>query len=328
MADADPAPGRAHREASDWFARLKRRQVSLTDLEAFRVWRENPDNRAAYGAVDDAWRLAGTLSGEAATRQAVNDALRRGAARRNRRERRAAGLAGAAAALAVVLVLAGGAAFYLTARPTFETGVGEQRLVHLADGSSVRLDTDTRIAVAFSGTTRRVSLERGQALFEVAHDTTRPFLVAAGPLTVRAVGTRFDVRMAGPEPSVTLVQGVVEVTSAGTQALRWTLKPGQQVTAAAPAPRPVDLDAATSWTTGRIVFQNVPLSDAIAEINRYATHKVVLQAPAVASMEVSGSFETGDVAAFVSAESDLHGLKATHAPDGSIVLAPAHSTPG
>jgi transmembrane sensor len=327
MSQANPARGRADAEASAWFARLKRPQVSLTDLEAFRSWRADPDNRAAYERIDETWREAGTLGGDAASRQAVNDALRRGAARRSRREQRRAWLAGASAAMAIVLVAAGGAALYITRHPSYATNVGEQRLVRLADGSTVRLDTDTRIDVALSASARQIRLERGQAFFDVAHDPARPFVVTTGPVTVRAVGTKFDVRADGAEPEVTLVEGVVEVSRQGAQPQTWTLRSGEQlVTRAAASPTRVDLAAATSWTSGRVVFENVPLSAAVDEINRYCTHKIILRAPAVAQTPVSGSFETGDAAAFVAAESDLHGLRATRLPDGSIALDAPRST--
>jgi transmembrane sensor len=252
----------------------------------------------------------------------VSEALRRGAARRSRREQGRAWAAGATVTAAVFLLGAGGAWIYSNARPSYATRVGEQRLVRLADGSTVRLDTATRIDVAFSRASRTIRLAHGQAFFDVAHDAARPFLVTAGPLTVRAVGTRFDVR-AGAQPTVTLVEGVIEVRRQGRHPQSWTLRAGQQLIAAAAAPRPVDAAAATSWTSGRVVFENVPLSAAVAEINRYCAHKIILRAPALAQAPVSGSFETGDAAAFVAAESDLHGLRADQLPDGDIALEPA-----
>jgi transmembrane sensor len=327
MSQADPARNQAAEEASAWFARLKRRQVSLTDLESFRSWRASPANRDAYEHVDATWREAAAHAGDPASRRAVSDALQRGAARRSRRERRRAWVAGASAAAAVLVLAAGGAALYTAARPTYTTGVGEQRLVRLADGSSVRLDTDTRIDVALTGSSRDIRLERGQAFFDVAHDAARPFLVQAGPVTVRAVGTQFDVRAGGDTPSVTLVQGIIQVQRGGAAPQTWTLHPGQQLVAAPTgAPKPIDVAAATSWISGRVVFEAVPLGVAIEEINRYCTHKIVLRAPGLAATPVSGSFETGDAAAFAAAESDLHGLRASTLPDGTIVLDAATTT--
>ena len=328
MSQADPAAGRAREEASDWFARLNRRQVSLTEIEAFRAWREDPHNRAAYETIDQTWRRAAALQDHPAIDQALGETLARGAARRGRRERRAAWIAGASVASLAGLALAGGAWAYLQEHPSFATKVGEQRLVKLPDGSSVRLDTDSRIEVAFAGAARNVRLTRGQAFFDVAHDAARPFLVEAGPVTVRAVGTRFDVRAYGDQATVTLVEGVVEVRRTGAAPQVWTLRPGQQVGAnAAAAPRPANLEAATSWTSGRVVFQGIPLAAAVDEINRYATHKIVLRAPGAAATPVTGSFETGDTDAFVSAVSDLNGLRATRQPDGEIVLDAAAAPP-
>jgi transmembrane sensor len=327
MSQADPADSQAAQEASAWFARLKRRQVSLTELEAFRTWRASPHNRTAYEQVDATWREAGAHAGDAASRQAVSDALRRGAARRGRREKRTAWLAGASVAAAVLVLSAGGAALYQAAHPTYATAVGEQRLVRLADGSTVRLDTDSKMEVSLSSGSRNIRLERGQAFFDVAHDPSRPFLVQAGPVTVRAVGTQFDVRVDGAAPLVTLVQGVIEVRRQDGSAQTWTLHPGQQLkTAPASVPSATDVATATSWTSGRVVFEGVPLSEAIAEINRYCTHKIVLRASRLSATSVSGSFETGDALAFVAAESDLHGLRATTLPDGTIALDAAPTT--
>jgi transmembrane sensor len=126
---------------------------------------------------------------------------------------------------------------------------------------------------------------------------------------------------------VTLVQGVIQVQRQGDAAQTWTLQPGQQFVAApAAAPKLVDVATATSWTSGRIVFEGVPLSTAIDEINRYSIHKIILRARGFAATSVSGSFETGDTSAFVSAESDLHQLRATTLPDGTIALDAASAT--
>jgi transmembrane sensor len=203
--------------------------------------------------------------------------------------------------------------------PDYATGVGEERVLKLADGSSVRLDTDTRLTVALSASARRVHLMQGQAYFEVAHDTSRPFTVEAGPMQVRAVGTKFDVRQDGQTARVTLVEGVVEVRGRGSAT--WVLQPGEQVSVGVTqAKTPANAGSATSWTQGRVVFQGLPLGQAIDEINRYTTHKIRLADAAVASVPVTGSFETGDSSAFVSAVSDLHGLRAMTQPDGSIAL--------
>lgn len=324
MSEADSMDGRARDEASAWFAKLNKREVSLSDLEAFRIWRHDAGNRAAYADVEQLWRRAGELQARPDLNQAVGQALARG--RRSGLARR--GRAGWAVGAAFAVASVGGAVAvwtYMESHPSYVTKVGEQRLVQLPDGSSVRLDTDSRVDVTFSHGERCLRLERGQAFFDVAHDPSRPFLVDAGAITVRAIGTRFDVRRDGTEPTVTLVQGVVQVRRDSGQA--WTLQAGQQITpTVAAAPQPANLDAATSWTDGRVVFQGLPLSAAVAEVNRYAVHKIRLEAPTVAGVPVTGSFQTGDAAAFANAVAHLHDLRATTQADGTIVLDPNPTT--
>ena len=108
------------------------------------------------------------------------------------------------------MVLAIGGAVFWNGQGLYTTAVGEQRVIQLADGSNVSLDTDSRIRVRFAGAERRLELERGQALFDVADDG-RPFVVVAGDTSITAVGTVFDVRRHSDGVKVTLVSGVVDV---------------------------------------------------------------------------------------------------------------------
>jgi transmembrane sensor len=309
-------------EAARWFARLGRRAVTTESLRAFRDWRRDPRNAEAYREVETAWTKAGGLAHDAEIRAATEAAL----ARRPLRARlRAllqdhpvgAGLAGGGLALAL------GALAVLAALPaTYATGVGEQRLVVLKDGSRVRLNTDTRVAVRFAGGERRLTLRRGEAFFEVAHDPARPFLVDAGAADVRALGTRFDVRREPGAVQVVLVEGSVRVRR-DDSADAWTLKPSQQLTVRkGDGARLAEADAgrATSWTSGRLVFRDTPLGEAVAEVNRYAPRKVVLADPALAAAPVSGVFDTGDTAAFVAAATSLFDLTAEAGADGATRL--------
>lgn len=328
MSNLPPPSKRVQEEAAAWFARLNRRQVPLASLEAFRAWRQRPGNRAAYADVEGLWREAAELQGDAEIRKAVSSALARPAGRRG--WTRAILGPGWRPALGVTAVALVGLAVAIglqirSAGAIYATKLGEQRLVRLEDGSRVRLDTDTRLAVRFGKGERRLRLERGQAFFEVAHDTSRPFVVEAGQTRVRAVGTRFDVRRDDGQVRVILVEGIVQVRDdAPARRAAWTLKPGEQLTTGASAtPRPVDVTAATSWTTGRVVFQAVPLVAAIAEINRYGAHKIRLAAPGVGQVPVTGVFDAGDTDAFVAAVSDLHDLRPSRQPDGVILLSAA-----
>lgn len=178
---------------------------------------------------------------------------------------------------------------------------------------------------------RRVVLGRGEAFFEAAHDATRPFVVEADGARVRAIGTKFDVRRDANAVKVTLLEGQVRVVRADHPAVA-ILNPNQQLTvtdAGLTAPRAADAREAAGWTSGRLTFHGTALEDAIAEVNRYAVHRIALAAPAsVARQPLSGVFDTGDTGAFVTAVALEFDLTSTAGPDGAIRLTPRQLTPG
>ena len=322
MSDTRDSP-RARHEAAAWFARLKRRAVTTASLRAFRDWRQEPDNAAAYRSVETAWSAAGGLADDPEIRAATRAALARRPLRARIRDalsdhpRLAWGLGGLACAALIL-----GATGPVLLQPTYATATGEQRLVILKDGSRVRLNTDSKVRVRFSGRERHVDLVRGEAFFEAAHDASRPFLVDAGRADVRALGTRFDVRRDDGRVQVTLVEGKVRVRQDG-KAQAFTLAPSQQIVldpGRAAAPEPADTARLTSWTTGRLIFHETPLAEAVAEVNRYAGQKIALDDAALGAAPVSGVFDTGDTRAFLAAVSRLFDLTAAPGPDGRTVL--------
>lgn len=310
----------AETEAAAWHGRLGARNVSTGTIEEFFAWRAEPANAEAYRRVEKVWADTGKLAGDPEILEALEAAMsHKGSASPSRRvPRTLMGLAavGAAAALAI------GGWTWLQARTVFATGVGEQRLVQLADGSSIRLDTASRIRVRFAGDRRLVDLERGQALFTVAHDRTRPFVVQAGGTQVTAVGTVFDVRRDGATVNVILVAGAVDVTPAGQGRAVQRMAAGQhtRVTSGEVAIRSVDVQAETSWTDGRIVFRDTPLRQAVSEVNRYLTAKIELDAASLEAVPVNGVFRTGDRDAFVSTASQVFDLEVSPGPDGIVRL--------
>jgi transmembrane sensor len=316
---------RAETEAAAWHAKLGVKPVSSDTIKEFFAWREDPAHAEAYRRVHKAWTDTGRLVADPELQRVLDEAMtRRSKAIAARPRRTFIGFAAAGAGLA--LVLAVGTWSWLEARAQFSTAVGEQRLVQLADGSSVRLDTDTRIRVRFDNARRVIDLEQGQALFSVAHDSGRPFLVRAGDTRVTAVGTVFDVRRDSADVRVTLVQGVVEVAGAeeGRAPSRMTAGQQTRVTAAGTATKAVDVETATSWADGRIVFKDTPLRAAVAEVNRYLTQKIELDADAKADVAVSGVFKVGDRDAFVSTAAAVLGLRVSAGEGGTVRL----SAPG
>lgn len=309
-------------EASRWFTVVTNPSISVQELHRFRDWRADPDNAAAFEKVERMWGRAKALADRPLIQDATFEVLARYPVKLPKTEFRLRPLI---AAVAIAVVGAGTLAIYQPWWPTYSTAVGAQRLETLPDGSRVRLNTDTRVQVRFDGGERRIRLLKGEAFFEVEHDAARPFLVEADGATVRALGTKFDVRRDASAVAVTLVQGRVEVrrkSSAGAT----TLVPGQALVVSAdgiaPA-RAVDAADVTDWTTGQLNFSGVPLREAVAEMNRYTVRKIVVDASETVNAErVSGRFEAGDTDNFVAALSAVYGLRITSSTSKEVRLAP------
>ncbi|MEJ0035692.1 MAG: FecR domain-containing protein [Gammaproteobacteria bacterium] len=120
-------------------------------------------------------------------------------------------------AASLLLAVCAGWWFTLSSPEQFQTKVGEQRSVLLADGSRVTLNTASKIEVQLRSDHRVVQLVQGEALFEVAHDTRRPFDVHVGDVVVRAVGTQFDIDRRAKRTVVTVVEGRVAMIAAGSR---------------------------------------------------------------------------------------------------------------
>lgn len=301
-------------EAAGWYAKMNGDGVSNADVRDFFAWRAKDHNDKAYSRLEKLAGLTRELSGSPELQAMANAALSRNKAGAVRllgsRPRMAPIIAGG------LLVAAGITASLMAPKylgQVYDTPVGEQRTVALDDGSRIELNTDSRVRVRFSAGTRSLTLERGQALFEVAHDTARPFIVKAGAASVRAVGTKFEVYRRAADVRVTLVEGKVEVTGTLQGQVATPLVAGQGVEvrrATITPPVKVDTAAVTGWTQGRLTFHDARLADAVAEVNRYSRSKVVLAANAPVDERINGAFDTGDPKAFANGVAALLDLKA------------------
>lgn len=294
-------------EAAAWLARLHTDQEggARPALEAWLA--ETPEHAAAFERANAVWALlprAATFSdGEIRFQPSLP-----------RQGRRYAAVAVAAS----LSVLAGlGVLWWSIADAgAYATRIGEQRVATLKDGSRIALNTDTQVDVRFNSDRRRIELDRGEAMFEVAHDAERPFVVVAGDTRVVALGTVFTVRRTRDDVVVTLIEGRVAVSHEGsrnhavTDAVV-TLRPGEKFTDTASGPsriEPESVEAATAWRRGQTVFQDTPLSLAVVELNRYGGPPIIIDDPRLAALPVSGVFAT-DASDFAEAAAAVHGLR-------------------
>ena len=342
-------------QAAAWRARLA--QTLDPRCEEFSSWlAQDPRNREAWRAVQAPWDMLGQHAAAPGVIELRRAALAHAhnAVRSSlwpKRFRRPAMLATAAAG-----VLAAGAfLFWQQYRPdAFQTGFGERRVVTLSDGSQITLDSRSKVTVRYSADARALTLIRGQARFDVAHDIARPFAVSAEGHKVVATGTAFDVDLLGPKVLVTLLKGHVVVlpqsaptipwvpettavgagsaTSAGAEprALRAGaameriyLDPGEQLvmsSSGAPRVSRVDIERVTAWERGEIVFDNEPLASVIQRMNRYGPRRIIVGDDRAASLRISGVFHEGDVDGFVSTIAAYLSVMARERPDGDVVL--------
>ncbi len=199
---------------------------------------------------------------------------------------------------------------------TYSTGVGEQRIVKLTDGSIVTLNTLSRATVRFAADAREVELSEGEALFDVEHDPDRPFRVKAGPAVVEAIGTQFNVHRR-EATTVSVVEGAVEVAlmesgSSTEDSRNVRLSAGEQLDIALSGTlgpqRAADIDRVIAWRERRLIFRDEPLGQIASEFNRYNKQPLIVEGPATRSRRITGVFQADDpgaLIAFLERDADL-----------------------
>lgn len=222
-----------------------------------------------------------------------------------------------AVGLAAALVLAAGAVLFAprgsTQQERFATAAARQQKIALKDGSVVNLNVSSEVSVRLTENERRVTLASGEAHFAVAHDTTRPFIVTAAGVTVRAVGTAFSVRVGAAGVEVLVTEGKVEVAReaaviATVAAMPAQLVAGERTVVSRKAPvttatveqvSPEVLSAAVRWHSQVMTFSNLPLRDAVMLFNRRNDTQIVLLDEKLGAQKIGGTFAADQVEAFV-----------------------------
>jgi transmembrane sensor len=347
---SDPRPPAADvarlSQAWDWVLRLRGEAPEQDVLNDWLVWYEaDPRNKQAFdqaSAIASAAPEAATDLRGALAPTALRPPLTETAPRPRRRRRTWIGAA-LAAGLGIVALQFGLqapgplqplqglfdslVAFVTPAEPMVKRSV-------LPDGSQMELASKSKVQVHYNDRARLLTLRDGVAHFTVAHNPERPFIVRAGDVYVRAVGTAFNVRHSGERVVVTVTEGTVEVYPAASQreptappptdALR--LQAGKEVVwaaataAAQPRVTAVDPSQALAWREGRLEYLNEPLASAIADINRYASRQIIIRDPAIGDLVFSGAVRIDSVDIWVQSIPQLFPVALQRDADGNIVL--------
>ncbi|MBS0473462.1 MAG: FecR domain-containing protein [Proteobacteria bacterium] len=292
-------------QAAQWLAR---EDAGLTPAaEAARdAWLESATaNRVAYLRLRAAWTRADRLAvlrGSAVPRARPGFPLSR------------RGLAACIAALALCGVIALGYAVY--PQESYETPVGARETVHLADGSTMELNTNTAVRATIDETNRKLVLDHGEVYLQVVHDPARPFVVIAGRRRITDLGTKFSVRRDGDKVDVLVSEGRVSIVDLDKERIVPPViaKRGTQVLSNADNTlvairSPQEVHNALGWRQGLLIFNQETLADAAAEFNRYNRKKLVVQGGAVADTRIGGSFDASNADAFARLMRDGFGFR-------------------
>jgi transmembrane sensor len=303
-------------QAAAWVVRLRADNVTVVDWDAAAVWLDaDPAHRRAFDEAEGLWSATDRL---ASAREAPMIEL---AAHRERRKGPGRGWLVAAPAMAAALAAAFLLAPLLQSPPTvvYHTAPGETRTVALEDGSKLQINGGSTLSVKMERGRRIVYMDQAEAVFDVAHDSARPFLINVGESQVRVVGTAFNIRRSADETAVSVLRGVVEVSDLDAPSRRVRLTVGQAVRRADVDDRmavaPVDVRTAAAWTQGRRAYDAQPLSEIAADLSRaFATPVTV--APDVANLRFSGVLLLDDEAAVIDRRERFLPIKATRGPQG------------
>ena len=317
-----------NQRASDWVARIDRADLDEAARAELDAWLAGDSRRrGAFLRAQAAWRMldrvralpvdaVGFLESDH-----VDGALPVPSSGRVRRRFVLGGAIALAAGASGVALLP---ALPFLARDFYRTEIGEVRRLPLADGSLAAINTQSELEVALTDNRRSIRLQKGEAWFQVAKDTERPFVVSAGDVRVQAVGTAFSVRRAGVGIEVQVTEGVVETWTVSDAGRRMRLSAGSRTVIAEdgkavqpPVEAAVELDRRLAWRSGQLILDGDTLEQAAAEFNRYNERQVVIADPALARERLVGRFRTNEPDSFARAVALTLGARVS-ASDGEI----------
>lgn len=328
--------GQINAEAARWFVEFRSGDIDASGRRAFDAWvRASPEHLRAFIEIAALWRHSAALDPQgrfpleelvASARDGGNvvrldedpdspeaqgvmppwsSSPVRGPPSQGRfsgKGLRIGSMAAAAVILVASSIIVGSR---LLQRETYRTEVGEHRSLRLSDGSTMTLNSRSRAQVAFTSSTRNVDLLEGQALFQVAKNPSRPFVVRAAGALVRAVGTEFDVDNRNSGTVVTVVEGRVAVSATAAQPRAADaggsgpgavlVSAGEQIAVAAGAtgaPTRTDVGSATAWMHRRVILQSATLEEVAERFNRYSERPLLAEDHGAVPFRLSGVFST------------------------------------
>lgn len=318
---------RREKSATDWSAieaeaaRLYLEAQQSGDWDRAYAWvEEDPANGYAFAKAEAGWALAARL-GDVDFPDAPEEVA--GPAGRFEALFSRGNMVALAASIIVVIFSTVMVQKWMEVQ-RYRTPVGAEDTVKLADGSTIHLNTDSAVEVSFKDKIRSVRLLQGEARFDVAHDASRPFVVDAGDVSFRALGTVFDVRYNSDLTELTVVQGRVGVDGEGK---RKAVVPAGSYAAISSGTVGVsrltkpEMSKRTAWSEGMISFEGETLEQAVAELNRYRKKPIVIGSPQIAAVRIGGMVRAEDTDNFIQSLDASFGIRALQGKN-SVLLMP------
>ncbi|PNG40913.1 peptide ABC transporter substrate-binding protein [Pseudomonas asplenii] len=305
-------------DAARWFVRLQEPAIDADEQQRFDAWlNQHPQHRDEFQLLQGLWLAADLLPAPR-----LKALVETPPTRRERRPMLRYAVAASVLAVALGLGLFSGLNHPGGYRAEFATALGERKHVALPDGSVIDLNSRSRLQVRFEQDRRLIELAEGEAMFSVAHDTARPFVVETGNGKVTVTGTRFDVRRDIAQTRVAVEQGTVKVQgrdAADDQFINLTAGLGTSVdaqgkVAAAYTVNPAEL---TAWRGGKLVFNNASLSEVVAEVSRYREKPLTVANSTVASLRLTSVFKSDNTDALLKALPSILPVAVRTLADGS-----------
>jgi transmembrane sensor len=333
--------GQICREAGEWFLEFRDSEPDARARGEFDLWiRRSPDHLAAYLEIAAIWNEAPALEaveksvligralqdeGTVVPLEQQSRCLR--VASKASHSASVYGRPGLKVAALLIVCLCAAVWLWRMNQPSYTTDLGEQRVIALQDGSRIELNSRSRLRVVYSDDERRVELLAGQALFSVAKDSKRPFVVRSGTAGVLAVGTVFDVYRKQSGTVVTVVEGQVAIrnhaqASDATKSSAVLVSAGQQLVitrSRIQAPTEANVSNVTAWTQRQLAFDAVALSEVAAEFNRYNERQLIVRDAEAVSFRISGVFSSSNPEGLIRFLRDRPGVRVVESPSQIVI---------
>lgn len=321
MTRSNNAAEQVKEQALAWFVRINSGDATAAERQDHGHWLEaHPDHQTEYAKLGAIWSDLDRIADPRSNALCLEKTRPETPPRRHLGRR---GFLAGGALAAGVAGLAGlnGIPYWLS---DYATATGEQRTVSLSDGSVVTLDADSAIALAYDDRVRCIRLLQGRAFFDVAKDTGRPFIVEAANGSATAHGTRFVVHQWADTVTVSVEESTVSVVAPDSS--RVVLQAGEYVSYALKGIGEVesgDVEAATAWRRGKLIFEDRPLRQVIADANRYRSGTIRIMDSALLDLRVSGIFDITNPDGVLDAITSGLPVQALHLSRYLVLLRPA-----